>query len=90
MTKRAQFEKEYQLRMQKSQERANNTSLGTRVNSRFEYNYPDVTIDNLGSMDQSVKNDFESQIPATAKNAVLAFSSENPLRREFSTKKVIK
>jgi len=86
--KRARFEKEYRLRMQKSPEnKQNSTSFVTRPNSKIEYNFPDVTIDNLNCLEESVDEATKTEAPTTTKNAILAFSNEYPRKRKHSNSK---
>lgn len=72
--------------MLKVEEKLNNTSFATRANSRIEYHYPEVTIDNLGSLGRSITDDLRSEVPGTSKHAVFAFSDVKPLKREVSSK----
>lgn len=72
--------------MLKVEEKLNNTSFATRANSKAEYHYPEVTIDNLASFDRSITDDLRSEIPGASKRAVLAFSDIKPLKREVSSK----
>ena len=74
--------------MQKiSDDKLNSTTFATRANSRLEYNFPDVTIDNLGSFGETADEGLRSDAPNTSKNKVLAFSSNYPIKRQFSSKK---
>lgn len=87
MSQRHRFEKQYKLRMQKiSDDKLNSTTFATRANSRLDYNFPEVTIDNLRSFGETADEVIQSEAPNTSKNHVLAFSSNYPMKRQFSTK----
>lgn len=87
MSQRHRFEKQYNLRMQKvSDDKLNSTTFATRANSKLEYNFPDVTIENLKSFEDTADEVLQSEAPTTSKNQVLAFSTNYPMKRQFSSK----